>query len=192
MSAYEIYLLIHIGAAIVWIGAAFVIALLTTRATVGRDPARLRTFVHEGEWLGPRVFLPSNLAVLASAILLVHEGHWSYGQLWIRLGIVGLATSFLVGALFIGPNWSRVARRVEAEGISTVGVEKQVRRLLFVAWLDLGWLAAIVFVMTVKPLSGEWAPLALSAAIPAIFGLAAAVLLRAPAAPVTAAAGEQG
>ena len=117
MSAYEIYLLFHIGAAIVWIGSAFVVALLATRATVGRDPERLRTFVHEGEWLGPRVFLPSNLAVLASAILLVHEGHWSYGQLWIQLGIVGLATSFLLGALFIRTALSAQARSGD-EGIS--------------------------------------------------------------------------
>lgn len=178
MSAYELYLLLHMVAAIVWIGAAFVILLLATRARATRDRARIAAVVEDGDWLGLRLFLPANVVVLVSAILLVHEGGWGYGALWIRLGLVGFAVSFLSGALFFGPGWGRLRR--DGDEIGAAAVEAEMRRLLFGAWLDVGWLLAIVFVMTVKPTSGEWHALAVAAAIPLAFALVALALLRNP------------
>lgn len=180
MSAYELYLLLHVAAAIVWIGAAFVIVLLSTRARAARDAARLTAFVEEGEWLGLRVFLPANIAVLVSAVLLVHEGRWGYDPLWIQLGLAGFAVSFLSGAVFFGPGWRRVARRAAAEGVGAPAVASDVRRLLFGAWLDVGWLLAIVFVMTVKPEAGDRDALAVAAALPVVFALLGLALLRTP------------
>lgn len=181
MTTYEVYLLLHIAAAIVWIGAAFMMVLLVTRARLERDAARMWTFAREGEWLGLRLFLPANLVVLVSAVLLVHEGDWGYDALWIRLGIAGFAASFIAGALFFGPGWGRAGRLAAREGLDAAPVETAVGRLLFGAWLDVGWLLGIVFVMTVKPEPHEWGALAVTAAIPVAFGLAGAGLSRSPA-----------
>lgn len=177
MSAYELYLLLHIGAAMVWVGAAFTMVLTATRATLAHDRDRMRGLVKDGEWLGLRLFLPANLIVLVSAVLLVHEGQWGYGPLWIRLGVLGFAASFLAGALFFGPGWGRIERHAAREGGDARGVESALRRLLFGSWLDVGWLLAVVFVMTVKPGGDEWVALGVAAAIPIAFGVVAALLL---------------
>lgn len=172
----------HIGAAMVWVGAAFSLVLIATRARRARDDDRVAALVRDAEWLGLRLFLPANLIVLVSAVLLVHEGHWGYGQLWIRLGVLGFAVSFVVGAVFFGPGWGRVRRHAAREGMTAPSVESAVRRLLFGSWLDVGWLLGIVFVMTVKPVRGEWVALGVAAAIPIVFAGIALLLLYPPAA----------
>src|SRR5215471_10828980 len=177
MSAYELYLMLHIGAAIVWIGAGFLMTLLATRARAARDPARVRAIVADGAWLGLRLFLPANLIVLGSAILLVQEGGWSYHALWIRLGLLGFAVSFLSGALFFGPGWGRLAAADSSDGRS---VEKDMHRLLVGSWLDVGWLLAIVVVMIAKPTTANWGALPVAAALPVCFALLALAFVRAP------------
>ncbi len=180
MSAYELYLLLHVAAAMVWIGAAFLLVVLATRARASRDPARVGVLVEDAGWLGTRLFLPANLLVLVSAVLLVREGSWGLGALWIRLGLVGFVVSFLTGALFFGPGWGRMARLAEAGGIGSPVFEARLRRLLLGGWIDVGWLLAIVFVMIVKPTSGRWSALAVAAAIPIVFTLLAVALLQLP------------
>jgi hypothetical protein len=117
---------------------------------------------------------------------------WGYEQLWIRLGLGGFAVSFLAGALFFGPGWGRTRRRAVRDGLGDPGVDAAVRRLLFGSWLDVGWLVAIVFVTTVKPTRSEWKDLVAMAAIPLVFGLVAARLLRRPARPSPSVAPAQG
>jgi uncharacterized membrane protein len=179
MSRYDLYLAIHIVAAMVWVGTAFAMVTLATRAVVARDRDRVMTFVREGDWLGLHVFLPTNVLVATSAALLIREGGWGYGQLWIRLGLLGFAVSFVVGVAVFAPGWGRVLRTAR-NGAGTPDVEPAVRRLLMVSWLDLGWLLSIVFVMTVKPASGEWTALGVAAAIPVVSGLLGMLLLYGP------------
>jgi uncharacterized membrane protein len=180
VASYELYLLIHIVAAMLWVGAAFLIALLATRAVVSRDPARLAALVDAGGWLGLRLFLPTNLLVLGSAILLVHEGSWSYDPLWIRLGLIGFVASFLTGALFLGPAWGRIGQLTARGDFGAAPVEAGLRQLLLAAWIDVGWVLAIVFVMVVKPTSTQWSALAVTATIPTVFALVALALVRIP------------
>jgi hypothetical protein len=155
-------------------------ALLATRAFVSRDSVRIAALVDAGGWLGMRLFLPTNLIVLASAILLVHEGSWTYDPLWIRLGIVGFVASFLTGALVLGPAWGRVAQLTAREDMRSAALGAAMSRLLLAAWIDVGWVLAVVFVMVVKPASSEWGALAVTAAIPTVSVLVALALVRLP------------
>lgn len=179
MSRYELYLLVHIGAAAVWVGAAFAMAFLETRAQLAGSAARVVALAREGAALGPRVFLPANLLALASAFLLVEEGHWSYGTLWIELGFLGFAFSFLIGALFFGSGWSRVGRLVERDGVDSSEVHAWIRLMLVGSWVDLGVLLAVLFVMTTKPSPGETGALVVAAAIPITCTLLPFALLQA-------------
>src|SRR5262245_34514769 len=179
MTRYELYLLLHVMAAIVWVGAAFTMAFLETRAQRAGSATRVVGLAREAAVLGPRVFLPANVIVLVSAVLLVREGPWGFDTLWIELGLAGFVVSFLMGALFFGPGWSRVGRVIEREGIASPEVPARIRRMLFGSWIDLGVLLAVVFVMTVKPANGETGALAIAAAIPVMCAGIALLLLRA-------------
>lgn len=166
VSAYEIYLLLHVGAAVVWVGSAFLMVVLLTRASAARDAARMVALARDSEWLGLRLYLPANLVALVSAILLVQDGGFGWGRLWIVLGIAGFALSFAFGALVFAPGWQRVVRLSEADGPESTAVRAWMRRLLLVSRVDVGLLLGIVVVMVAKPASGDTGALALAAAMP--------------------------
>ena len=184
MSRYELYLLLHVGAATIWVGAAFAMAILETRAILAGSAARVVALAREGALLGPWLYLPANLLVLVSGFLLVGESSWGYDTLWIQLGLAGFAISFLIGALFFGRGWARVGKLAEEEGVESHPVRAQIRRLLVGAWLDLGVLLAVIAVMVTKPSEGETAALVGVAALPVVCAAGAFALLRAQARPV--------
>jgi hypothetical protein len=41
------------------------------------------------EWLVPRLFIPSGVLTLVFGVRLVFEGPWSFGDLWILVGLAG-------------------------------------------------------------------------------------------------------
>lgn len=173
MTAYELYLFVHIVTAMVWVGAAFLMFVFAGRISVARDAERMRRYARDAEWLGLRLYLPANVLVLVSAILLVHEGPWGYDMLWIQLGLGGFALSVLIGALVFAPQWPRVTRLAEAENER---IQRRVRLLLVISGFDLGLLVGIVFEMTVKPTSADAMALFLTAALP-VAGTASGVAL---------------
>jgi hypothetical protein len=178
VTHYQLYLVLHVGAAIAWVGSGFLLVLLGTRAALAPEHERARSYAGDAEWVGPRVFLPTNLIVLGSAFLLAEEGNWGYGALWVKLGFIGFGISFALGLGVFAPGWSRVGKLSEEQGVSQVDVSRAVHRLLVVSWFDLGILAATVFVMIVKPTGGQTKELAITAAIVAVTTLIGVALLR--------------
>jgi Predicted integral membrane protein (DUF2269) len=108
MDLYELLLAIHILAAVIWVGGATSLQVLAIRATGSGDPVRMATFAGEAEWVGMRVFVPASIVVLLAGIALVLEGSWGFDQLWILIGLAGIAFSIVTGAGFIGPESGRL------------------------------------------------------------------------------------
>lgn len=154
MSAYQLYLFVHVAAAIAWVGAAVLQVLLGTRAVRTGEPSRTLAFARDAQWAGLRLYLPANLLVLVSGVLLVHEAGWSYGTLWIEVGLAGWAFSFATGAAVLGPGWGRTARIEALEEVGATSLQHAVRRLVLVTNVDLAVLTAVVFAMAVKPTGG--------------------------------------
>ena len=177
MTKYELYLAVHLGTAAVWIGAGFLQVLLGARATLARDPARAIAYAHDSEWLGLRLFLPANLVVAAFGFLLAAEG-WDYDQLWIQLGLAGFTLSFLTGSAVFGPGWTKIGKLAASDGVDSPVVHARIRRLVTIAFFDLGVLLAVLFEMTVKPTADDQGALAVTAAIPAAFAVLGILLNR--------------
>jgi uncharacterized membrane protein YjjP (DUF1212 family) len=93
---------------------------------------------------------------------------------WVTIALILFATTFLVGALFFGPESGRIAKLIAAEGAESPVVEQRVRRLLALTRADLMLLFLIIFDMSVKPTwDDSWLWIAV-----AFFGVLAAVLVR--------------
>jgi uncharacterized membrane protein len=173
MSTYEILLTFHVLLAIVWLGGGLAISVLGWRLSLTNDGRAMAAFARQTEWVGNRVFAPAALALLVLGFALIHSGDWSYSSLWIVIGLVGFAVTFLTGLLFLGPQAGKIGKLIAVEGAESPNVKAQIRRVLFISRLDLITLFAIAGDMLVKPNGDDVAILIV--AVLAIAAIAAAV-----------------
>jgi uncharacterized membrane protein len=153
MTLYELLLFVHIGASIVWIGAGFLSLLLATTYDRESDEAAIKRFLHDQEWLAMRLFIPASLVVVIFGIALVIESDaWSFDQLWIVLGLIGYAATFVTGLFFIKPASERIAGEMEAQGGRlSPRLRADIRKLIVTARVDYVTFALVVFDMVAKP-----------------------------------------
>lgn len=164
MSRYELYLLLHVVGAIVWLGGGAVIAVLLHRAM--RDqPKAAEHLLPEIEALGNRLFIPASMVVLVAGILMVADGPWEFDQLWIVLGLAGFATTLGMGVIVFKPTTERLKAVMERDGGMTPAVAAETRRLLVVSDADDVILFLIVVNMVIKPTGDDVAVLAVMAAV---------------------------
>ncbi len=153
MTLYELLLFIHIGASIIWIGAGFLSLLLATTYDRESDEVAIKRFLHDQEWLAMRLFVPASLVVVIFGIALVIESDaWSFDQLWIVLGLIGYAATFVTGLFFIKPASERIAGEMEREGGRlSPRLRADIRKLIVTARVDYVTFALVVFDMVAKP-----------------------------------------
>jgi Predicted integral membrane protein (DUF2269) len=104
------------------------------------------------------------LTVVVCGILMVVDGPWDFGALWIGLGLAGYAATFVTGAFILGPRAEQVAARSEQEGMTT-SIAAEMRRVLLLARVDTVVLFLVVAVMVTKPTGDETGLLLAMAAI---------------------------
>jgi uncharacterized membrane protein len=181
MTSYEFFFLLHIIVVIIWLGAGFTMDLLFLRAERTRNPAELGKTGEMQEWLVPRVFIPFGLLTLVLGILLVWDGPWSFGDLWILIGLAGWIASFGVGFLFIRPQGERMEEIVAKYGPTSVEAQRQARLLGVVSRVQLLALFLVVADMVLKPTSDDpWTLLVLAAILVAAAVVGALSLRKLP------------
>jgi uncharacterized membrane protein len=151
LARYDVYLMLHVISAIVWLGGGLALSVLGTRISKQRDPARMVAFAHDAEWMGNHIFLPAGLLVLVCGFLMIHAGFPAFDQFWIQLALGLFAVTFLTGSLFLGPQAGKIGKLIEQHGQESAEVQEQIRRVLLVSRLDLLTLYSIVVVMVAKP-----------------------------------------
>jgi hypothetical protein len=167
MTWYELLLFIHIAAAIVWIGAGFLSLLLATTYDRESDEIAIKRFLHDQEWLAMRLFVPASFIVVLMGIALVIESDaWSFSYLWIVLGLIGYAATFVTGFFFLRPASERIGAEMERQGGQlTPELRANVRKLIVTARVDYVTFALVVLDMVVKPTGDDTAVLVAMALI---------------------------
>jgi uncharacterized membrane protein len=155
MTRYDAYLTLHVIAAIIWLGAGFTVFLLSQRAQRSPDPAEGGRLAAISDWLAPRLFIPASLSVLVLGLLMVVDGPWSFDTLWIVLGLVGYAASFLTGILFLKPESERISAAVAEHGPTSPQARRHMRRIEIVGRIELAILFAVVVDMVAKPTADD-------------------------------------
>jgi uncharacterized membrane protein len=100
--------LVHIVASMIWVGAVITLSALAIQIQREADAEAVARFIGSLRKIGPIVFAPGPLLLLATGIWSVTRSEeWDFGQTWVWLSLVLLGSAFLFGAAF----QSRVAIR---------------------------------------------------------------------------------
>lgn len=68
MELHEWLLFLHILAAIVWVGGAFVLSAVIARANRDPDRSVVARLAHDLDWVGPRLITPAAIAVIGLGV----------------------------------------------------------------------------------------------------------------------------
>lgn len=151
MTAYDIYVFIHIAGAVTWVGGN-TITQLNGRRIVGRgNPVEVQGFIKDLVWLTPRFFIPISLTTVAFGIIAVLKGPWEFSDPWVSAGMTMFIVSFLIGIGYLGPQTAKLDKLTEAGEAESPAYTKIVSAILVAAAIELALLWATVFVMVVKP-----------------------------------------
>ena len=170
MTLHEFLVFGHVTMTILWIGAGFSLVVLALLAERRDDDAGLRTALDATNRLGNVYFVPVSALVIVFGIALVVESDaWSFGDLWIVLGLVGYALTFVTGLFVIKPRAERIGKLIgEARGEMTPAATFEGRKLLTLARIDYVVLFLVVLDMVVKPTGDDVGLLVVMAAILAV------------------------
>src|SRR5437879_7109973 len=152
-ATYNVYKMIHVVAAVLWVGGAAMIALLALLTEREDDPMALASLGRKAENLSTRLFIPSSLAVLVFGILMMWKGDLDWGQFWVIVGLVGFATTFLTGIAYLTPQTKKVGELAQEHGAEHPLTQAELKKLLTVVRFDVAMLLVIVADMAAKPFS---------------------------------------
>lgn len=149
-TTYQWYLAVHILAAVIWVGGAFVIQVLAIRATRPNAALQIGPLGREIEWVGTRFFIPSSLILVIMGFLLIHEGNWDY-DFFIVFALIVWIASFVVGSAFLGPQSKKLGEDVERYGPESPQATERLQRIMLTSRVELVFLVLVVLDMTLKP-----------------------------------------
>jgi len=150
MSLYELMLFLHIVAAVIWIGSGTLLNIQAFRADAARDHEGLRRVAADAASLAEVLFIPASVAVLVLGVLLTIDGPWSFDELWIVLGLVGIAATIATGVAVIKPRSEEIGEILERHGTTPEAAVK-IKQLVTIGRIDLTVLYLAVADMAVKP-----------------------------------------
>ena len=113
-SLYDWLLLLHVLAAMFWLGGITVIGAFAVRILRTREPGATAGFLGSLRVVGPLVLAPAPVILLGMGIWMV-ANQWDFGQTWVTVGFTLFAIAFLIGAA----HQSRAA--IAAERASAAG-----------------------------------------------------------------------
>ena len=151
-TGYVILKALHVIAAVTWVGGAIGQNILATRLLKTNHGPTMANFARESEWVGTRVYLPSSLVLLGLGLWMVLGfDFWDFGDLWVLLGLAGIAFTVVTGAAVLGPTSKKVGQLIEEKGPDDPEIQTQIAKLLRIARIDLVVLVLVVIDMVAKP-----------------------------------------
>ena len=129
---YFVFKMLHVGAAVVWVGGGLFITIIAVLAELANDDDQLLQIGHWAETVAGRLFPVMSFLVLGFGIAMTSNGDIPYNQFWIIFGLVAWALSAATGILFLGPESKRLNRAAAEHGPQAPEVQARLRRILLV------------------------------------------------------------
>src|SRR5207248_7298518 len=133
---YFVFKMLHVGAAVVWVGGGLFITICAVLAELADNDDQLLQIGHWAETVAGRLFPAMSFVVLGFGIAMTMNGDIPYNQFWIIFGLVAWALSAATGIAFLGPESKRLNKAAAEHGPKAPEVQARPRRTLFVARAD--------------------------------------------------------
>jgi uncharacterized membrane protein len=152
-SWYDTFMAVHVLFVVLWVGGGLFLTLFGILAERSRDSAQIGQIVKMAAFAGQRVFAPAALVVLAMGISMVLNAHLGFGHFFIIFGLVGLASTFIIGIGVLGPRAEKLHVLLAEKGLDAPETQAAISTILLIARVDIAVLALVVVDMVTKPWS---------------------------------------
>ena len=149
-STYFLFKFLHITGAMVWIGGVCTLTLLNARIARGQDWAATASLARYGRFLGSTLMGPSALVTLLAGLAMVVQAEYSFGTLWIVLGMGGIVAVMVLRSAVLG-KLNRQAALATAQEPDTPRLAVLLRRMTVWNIVMVLVLLVVVGAMVFKP-----------------------------------------
>jgi uncharacterized membrane protein len=163
MDWYALFKFLHVASAVIWIGGAFIMIMLGVKAERSKSDTELVGVVRQVAWAGERIYVPASISTLVFGLIVAWLGVL-WGNLWVILGLVGVAITIGMGILVLTPRAKKVEAGYAAGGV-TPAVVAISREILTLAKFDAVLLFTVVADMVLKPGTDDWILLVVMAVV---------------------------
>lgn len=152
MTRYELFKLLHVAGAVLWVGAGAGLFVLTRRLIAASDRAALVSIGRQSRSLGTWLFVPAALLTVVFGVALVAtEPAFGFTDLWILLGFGGILLSGAVQSTLTEPANKRLLSLADTHGLDDDRVVRAAHHLTLGSGIDTAILLLVVLVMVAKP-----------------------------------------
>jgi len=150
VSLYGWLKVLHVLAAVLWVGAAATVSLMILRLGRAGDRATFAAILPAASGFLRRVVGPAAGLVLLSGIGMGIVGRLGM-PLWVILGLAGVLLHFIFGATVIRRSWEQLARLATASPPDEAGFAAAARRADIAYRYYVLLLVSVIIVMVLKP-----------------------------------------
>jgi uncharacterized membrane protein len=152
-SWYVTFMAVHVLFVVLWVGGGLFLTLFAILAERADDKAQISAITKMAAFAGERVFAPAAIVVVAMGIAMVLNAHLGFGHFWIIFGLLGFASTFVIGIGVLGPRAKKLEVLLADKGSDHPETQAAISQILLIARFDIAVLALVVVDMVTKPFS---------------------------------------
>lgn len=150
-EVYDTIKLLHVLAAVVWVGTGLYFQYAGSRLKRAGTPEQMASFAGHVAAAAPLLIVSSITVLVAGIVLVLYAPGLDFTDTWIWLGLVGYAATFVTGNFVLRPRADRLARAMAAEGPTSATAQALIGQLFAIARIDQVVLVLVIAVMVFKP-----------------------------------------
>jgi uncharacterized membrane protein len=148
---YSLFKAVHVLGAVIWVGGGVSIMIHAIRGQRAHKPEDIVTVAKQAAFMGEKVFAPVGLVTFLMGIAMMLNTNWGWGHFWIVAGLIGYASTFVVGIAILSPMAKKIDESAEKNGPTHPETIALIERIMFIARFDVAVLMLVVLDMVTKP-----------------------------------------
>ena len=148
---YALFKAVHVLGAVIWVGGGVTIMIHAIRGQRAYLPEDIVTVAKQAAFMGEKVFAPVGLVTFLMGIAMMINTNLGWGHFWIVAGLIGYATTFVVGIAILSPMAKKIDESAEKNGPTHPETIALIERIMFLARFDVAVLMLVVLDMVTKP-----------------------------------------